>query len=363
MKKVFFFLSFLLLISALAFSKSDTKQVMPTVRLITDQTGVDDKSFNAAAWRGILDYYNDTWNNQKHRGKFYDVVTCRDQTQAFEVLKSMAEEGIDLIIATGFTFAESISKAADLYPEQKFVIIDFDSILKPNVMGFVFHEEEGSYLVGVAAALQAKEEGKNNPKFGFIGGIAGATITKFEMGYIQGIKSVFPDAEIVDFYLGGWNRKMAAKEKAKNWYDSGVYAIFCAAGESALGVIAEAKQRQLKGQKVWAIGVDSDQYSEGIYSGTKSAVLTSMIKSVEQASKLALESVEKKSFRYGTIVLSLKDKGVDFSKSNPDLKPSVIKQTEKVKQEISSGKIKIYSTYQAALRAGIAPYGLGAKDN
>ena len=161
MKKVFFFLSFLLLISALAFSKSDTKQVMPTVRLITDQTGVDDKSFNAAAWRGILDYYNDTWNNQKHRGKFYDVVTCRDQTQAFEVLKSMAEEGIDLIIATGFTFAESISKAADLYPEQKFVIIDFDSILKPNVMGFVFHEEEGSYLVGVAAALQAKEEGKN----------------------------------------------------------------------------------------------------------------------------------------------------------------------------------------------------------
>ena len=336
---------------------------MPTVRLITDQTGIDDKSFNAAAWRGILDYYNDTWNNQKNRGKYYDLFTCRDQKQALEVLKAMSEEKIDLIIATGFTFTESISKTAELYPEQKFAVIDVNSILKPNVMGFVFHEEEGSYLVGVAAALQAKEEGNNNPKFGFIGGIAGETITKFEMGYIQGIKSVFPNAEIIDYYLNGWNKKALAKEIASKWYDSGVYAVFCAAGESGLGVISEARQRQLKGQKVWVIGVDSDQYSEGIYSGTKSAVLTSMIKSVEQATKLALELVEKKSFKNGTVVLSLKDRGVDFSKSNPDLKPSVIKQTEKVKQEISSGKIKIYSTYQAAKRAGIAPYGLGAKDN
>ncbi|MBP5401536.1 MAG: BMP family ABC transporter substrate-binding protein [Treponema sp.] len=363
MKKKFLIIFLLFLSSALIFSKGGSKEHVITVKLITDETGIDDKSFNAAAWRGILDYYNDTWNNQKNRGKYYDVITCRNQEQALEILKKVSQEGIDLIIATGFNFAESISNVAELYPEQKFVIIDTNSVNKPNVMQFIFHEEEGSYLVGVAAALQAKEEGNKNPKFGFIGGIPGGTITKFEMGYIQGIKSVFPNAEIVDFYVNGWNKKIIAKEQARKMYDSGVYAIFCAAGESGTGVIQEAKERQLRGVKVWAIGVDSDQYVEGIYSGTKSAVLTSMIKGVDQASKTALMYVEQKSFIKGTVVLSLKEKGVDFAKSNPDLKPSVIKQTEKIKQDISSGKIKIYSTYSTARRAGIAPAGLGAKDN
>lgn len=345
------------------FSKELNESKYITVRIFTDETGIDDKSFNAAAWKGILNYYNDTWNNQKSRGKYYDVVTCPSPEQCAPIIKQIINEGVDLIIVTGFTFANQISELADIYPQQKFVIIDVNTINKPNVMEFVFHEEEGAYLVGVAAALQAKEEGVSNPKFGFIGGIADPTITKFEIGYIQGIKSILPNAVILDYYVGGWNKKAAAKEQARKWYDSGVYAIFSAAGESGNGVIAQAKELQLKGKKVWAIGVDSDQYAEGIYSGTKSAVLTSMIKSVETATKLALTCVEQKSFKRGYISLSLKEKGVDFSKSNPDLKPSVIKQTEKAKQDIINQKIKIYSTYAAARKAGIAPSGLGAKDN
>ncbi|MBQ0002055.1 MAG: BMP family ABC transporter substrate-binding protein [Treponema sp.] len=353
----------LLILNIFVFANENSSKKIPTVRIFTDESGIDDKSFNAAAWKGILDYYNDTWNNQKYRGIYYDVVTCPSADMCAPLIEEIVAEGIDLIIVTGFTFAEKISELAELYPEQKFVIIDVNTINKLNVMEFVFHEEEGAYLVGVAAALQSKEEGVVNPKFGFIGGIAGPVITKFEIGYIQGIKSVLPNATVLDYYVNGWNKKSAAKEQARKWYDSGVYAIFSAAGNSGNGVIAQAKELQLKGKKVWAIGVDSDQYAEGIYSGTKSAVLTSMIKSVETATKIALTCVEQKSFKRGAVTLSLKDRAIDFSKSNPDLKPSVIKQTEKAKSDIINQKIKIYSTYSAAKKAGIAPSGLGAKDN
>ena len=170
----------------------------PTIRLITDLTGIDDKSFNAAAWRGILEYYGDTWENQSKRGELYDVVTCQTQDAYVPTLKQASDEGYDLIVTTGFTFADALDEVAQLYPDQRYMIVDVDYVNHPNVMQFIFKEEQGSYLVGVAAAMQAKEDGIENPKFGFIGGVPGATITKFEIGYIQGLKSVFPDAEIVD---------------------------------------------------------------------------------------------------------------------------------------------------------------------
>ena len=161
------------------------------------------------------------------------------------------------------------------------MIVDVNWIGQPNVIEYVYAEEQGSYLVGLAAALQAKEDGVANPKFGFIGGVPGATITKFEMGYIQGIKAIYPDAEIVDYYANDWGKPELAKAQAKNWYDNGVYAIFSAAGGTGNGTIAQAKEYRSQGKNVWAIGVDSDQYAEGVYADGKSAVLTSMVKRVE----------------------------------------------------------------------------------
>ena len=274
----------------------------PSIRLITDATGIDDKSFNAAAWRGILEYYGDTWENQANRGTLYDVVTCQTQDMYIPTLKQVSDEGYDLIVTTGFTFADALNEVAQLYPEQKYMIVDVDYVNQPNVMQFMFSEEQGSYLVGVAAALQAKEEGVANPKFGFIGGVPGATITKFEMGYIQGIKSVFPDAQIVDFYANDWGKPELAKAQAKNWYDSGVYAIFSAAGGTGGGTIAQAKEYRQQGKNVWAIGVDSDQYADGIYEGDKSAVLTSMIKRVEASTMYALDAVAKDTFKSPSII-------------------------------------------------------------
>ena len=233
----------------------------PTIRLLTDATGIDDKSFNAAAWRGIVEYYGDTVENATGRGTLYDVVTAQTQDMYIPNLRQAADEGYDLIMVTGFTWADALGEVAPQYPDQKFTIVDVDWVGQPNVMEFIYSEEQGSYLVGLVAALQAKEDGIANPKFGFIGGVPGATITKFEMGYVQGILSVFPDAEIYDYYANDWGKPELAKAQAKNWYDMGVYCIFSAAGGTGNGTIAQAKEYRMQGKNVWAIGVDSDQYA------------------------------------------------------------------------------------------------------
>lgn len=335
----------------------------PTIRLVTDATGIDDKSFNAAAWRGIVEFYGETVENAKSRGDLYDIVTCQTQDQYLPTLKQLADEGYSVICATGFTFADAITEIADEYPEQNFVIVDVDWVGRKNVKEYVFHEEEGSYLVGLAAALQAQEDGIANPKFGFIGGVPGATITKFEVGYIQGIRSVLPNAEIFDYYANDWGKPELAKTQAKNWYNMGVYAIFSAAGGTGNGTIAQAKEMRYAGKNVWAIGVDSDQYADGVYAEGKSAVLTSMIKRVETATLMALQDFADGKFAGGVENLSLKDGGVDYSKANKAFSIKVIDALEAAKKDIISGAVKIIPTYKEALAAGVVPAGLGAIDD
>lgn len=352
--------------NASASSKVDSsapKDDRLTIRLVTDATGIDDKSFNAAAWRGVLAYYGDTWENQKGRGTLYDNITCQTQDMYIPTLRQVSDEAPDLIITTGFTFADALAEVAEQYPDQKYMIVDVDWVNLPNVMNFVFREEQGSFLVGMAAALQAQEEGVSNPRFGFIGGVPGATITKFEMGYIQGVHSVIPNAPIVDYYANNWGAPQLAKTQAKNWYDSGVYAIFSAAGGTGGGTIAQAKEYREQGKNVWAIGVDSDQYEEGIYSGTKSAVLTSMLKRVETASLYAINAIEKGSFKGEVINLNMAQDGVGFATTNPELSANVVAKVNAAQDDINSGKINIYGTYKDALAAGAAPAGLGAIDD
>lgn len=320
-----------------------------TVRLITDATGVDDASFNAAAWRGILEFYGDNWENQKQRGILYDVVTCQTQDMYVPNLKQTADKGYDLIIATGFTFANAMDEVAPLYPDQNFMIVDVNWLNRPNLAEYVYAEEQGSFLVGAAAALQAKADNIENPKFGFIGGVPGATITKFEMGYFQGILSILPDAEILDYYANDWGAPEKAKAQAKNWYDSGVTTIFSAAGGTGNGTVAQAKEYRLQGKNVWAIGVDSDQYKEGEYMEGKSAVLTSMIKKVETASLLALRDIETGSFKGGIYMLDLAGEGVDYSTLNNELKPEVVEEVNKLKADIIAGNIRVAGTYKDAL--------------
>jgi len=344
-------------------TSSDSTSGGITVRLLTDATGIDDKSFNAAAWRGILEFYGDTWQNQSKRGKSYDVVTAQTQDMYIPNIRQATDEGFDLIVTTGFTFADALDTVAKQNPNQKYIIIDVGWLNLPNVMQAVYAEHEGSYLVGVATALKAKADGITNPRFGFIGGVPGATITKFEVGYVQGLLSVFPNAQIVDYYANDWGRPDLAKTQAKNWYDSGVYAIYSAAGGTGNGTIAQAKEYRLEGKNVWAIGVDSDQHEEGLYNATDSAVLTSMLKRVETSLVYALKAVQNKTFRGEVIVFDLKADGVGYSDTNSALTASIKSELEQIKQRIISGQIKIADTYADAKKLPGFPQDLKAMDN
>ena len=334
-----------------------------TVRLLTDATGVDDKSFNAAAWRGILEFYGDTWENQRNRGKLYEVITAQTQDMYIPNIRQATDEGYDLIVTTGFTFADALGTVASENLNQKYLIVDVDWVNLPNVMQASYAEHEGSYLVGVATALKAKEDKIANPRFGFIGGIAGIVITKFEVGFIQGVLSVIPDAQIVDYYVNSWGDAALAKTQAKNWYDSGVYAIYSAAGSSGNGTIAQAKEYRASGKKVWAIGVDSDQHEEGIYNSTDSAVLTSMLKKVETSLVYALKAVQNKSFRGELIVFDLKADGVGYSVKNPAMSAGIRSELENVKRRIISGDITVAATYAEARKLPGFPQNLQAKDS
>ncbi|MDR0300795.1 MAG: BMP family protein [Treponema sp.] len=335
-----------------------------TVRLLTDATGIDDKSFNAAAWRGILEFYGDSWDKPRQRGKAYDWITAQTQDMYIPNLRQVTDEKYDLIVATGFTWDEALNTVASDNLDQKYMIVDVDWVEASNVMQAVYAEHEGSYLVGVAAALKAIEDGIANPRFGFIGGVPGAVITKFEVGFVQGLLSVIPNAQIVDYYVNSWGEPALAKTQAKNWYDSGVYAIYSAAGGSGNGTIAQAKEYRASGRNVWAIGVDSDQHEEGVYNDAgDSAVLTSMLKRVENSLVYALNAVKNNTFECEVITFDLKADGVGYSTANSAMSRAVKNQLETVKKQIVDGEIKIAPTLAEAVRLPGFPQNLRAIDD
>ena len=357
------FLAVFIVFSTSCAKKTEAAASGITCRLLTDATGIDDKSFNAAAWRGILEYYGDTWENTKQRGTSYDVITAQTQDMYIPNLRQATDEGYDLIVATGFTWADALAQVSADNPNQKYMIVDVDWIDTPNVMQAAYAEHEGSFLVGAATALKSIEDGIQNPRFGFIGGVPGAVITKFEVGYVQGILSVIPDAQILDYYVNSWGEPGLAKTQAKNWYDSGVYAIYSAAGGSGNGTIAQAKEYRAAGRNIWAIGVDSDQHEEGLYTASESAVLTSMLKRVETSLIYALNSVKNNTYKGEVIIFDLKADGVGYSTTNPALGKSITDQLEALKVQISNGQIKVAATNAQAKTIPGFPQNLKAIDD
>ena len=367
-KKYLYLISCFLIVSLVSCSKknqssSTTNKASNTadvsVELLTDASGIDDKSFNASAWRGIERFYNDP----SQRNVKYSTVVNQSQDTYVSALRTAADKGVSLIISSGFTWADATYKVAADEPNQKFMLIDASGESRPNVAATLFAEEMGSYLVGVIAAEQAKADGIVNPGFGFVGGVPGATITRFEMGFIQGVRSVIPDAKIIDYYANDWGKPELAKSQAKNWYDTGIYCIFAAAGATGNGVIAQAKEERVKGHNVWAIGVDSDQFEDGLYNDTDSAVLTSMLKKVENATYLVLTEIANDNWKGGERVFDLASDSVGYSDKNPALSKQAIDAAEMARQDIISGKIVVEKTYKGAREKGLVPSNLHALDD
>ncbi|VBB40324.1 Membrane lipoprotein TmpC [uncultured Spirochaetota bacterium] len=327
MKKALLALLVLAMVAAPAFAQFK-------VGLVTDVGGIDDKSFNQGTWEGIVRFAQD---NKLPKAN-YKYLQSSAEADYVPNLSTFADEGLNLIIAPGFLFEKAMTQVATNYPTRKFLIID-SVVNLPNVASAVFAEHEGSFLVGVAAGLKAKADGKNI--VGFIGGMQFPLIEKFQAGFEQGVKAVDPSLTILVDYAGDFAAPDKGQAIAQKQFNAGAYIIFHAAGGTGNGMIKEAKERSQKGDIRWGIGVDKDQYSDGVY-GSKSAVLTSMMKRVDVAAYEVSKMTMQGKFPGGQVmVFSLANDGVGIPDNNPNLSNDIVAKVKEYAAKIKSGALKV----------------------
>ncbi len=307
-----------------------------SVGLVTDTGGIDDKSFNQGTWEGVIRYAEE---NNLVLNEDYSFLQSVSDADYIPNLSQYADQEVDLIVAAGFLFEKAIQEVSTNYPDQKILFIDA-VVDAPNVMNAVFAEHEGSFLVGVAAALKAQEAGKDT--VGFVGGFDFDLIQKFEAGFEQGVWAVDPDMKVLVEYASGFDKAEEGQSLATKMFDDGCYVIYHAAGGTGNGVIKEGKDRATEGQDVWVIGVDKDQYEEGVYGdGTKSVILTSMIKRVDEAAYIACKAVAEGTYQGGIQVFDLKADGVGIPKENPNLTDEWVKTVNEFAEKIKAGEITV----------------------
>ena len=314
-----------------------------TVGLTYDLLGRGDQSFNDSAAAGIDRAIQDF-------GISVNEVTPTDASARGTDLQLQAENA-DLVIGVGFSFAADAVNVAAANPDVMFAIVD-DSMLNfetdpptplaENAAGLVFSEEQGSYLVGMAAALKSE-----TGTIGFIGGVSGiGLIEKFEAGYIAGAKSVNPDIQVTSAYLSefpdfaGFEDPASANDIATSMYDEGADIIYAAAGLSGSGMFqAAADFTTESGSKVWGIGVDSDQYNT-VDPAVQEYVLTSMIKRVDTAVYEITKAFLEGTFAPGETRYDLSVDGVGYATSGGFI-DDIVPQLEEAKAAIIAGEIEV----------------------
>jgi len=300
-----------------------------TPAIIFDMGGKFDKSCNEAAYNGAERFKQET-------GIDYLEFEVTNESQRDQALRRMARRGADVVIAVGFSFATPLEEIAKEFPDTKFVIID-SVVEQPNVQSVVFKEHEGSFLVGMAAAMASK-----TGKVGFVGGMDIPLIRNFAHGYQQGVKHVSPDAEVFLKMTGttpaAWNDPAKGAELAQSQFDRGADVVYAAAGGTGLGVLqAAADSGKL------SIGVDSNQ--NYLHPGS---VLTSMLKRVDVAVYNAFKGAMEGDLETGVQNLGLAEDGVGYAldEYNRELiTPEMEAALEEAKAKIIAGEIEVTDYY------------------
>ena len=317
-------LSTLLLAGVVMWSASQAMAFKPAV--LFDMGGKFDKSFNEGIWNGLEKF-------RKETGIKYREFEVRQEAQREQFLRKLASKGSDPVIAVGFGQAAALTKVAKEFPNTKFSIIDMVVDL-PNVQSIIFKEHEGSFLVGVLAAMKSQ-----TGKVGFVGGMDIPLIHKFACGYVQGVKYINSGTTVYQKMTGttpaAWSDPARGAQLAKTMYDSGADIVYAAAGSTGLGVLqAAADNNKL------SIGVDSNQ--NHLQPGY---VLTSMLKRVDVAAYNVFKTAQNGTWKSGVKTLGLAEDGVGWAVDENNIKlvsMPMITKVEKVRQGIISGRIKVH---------------------
>ncbi|HBF37555.1 MAG TPA: BMP family ABC transporter substrate-binding protein, partial [Firmicutes bacterium] len=318
------------------------------VGMVTNSGTIDDKSFNQGTWEGI----QRAEKQLKVETKYLKPGGTTEADYMKEI-GNLYDAKFRLIICPGFPFETAIFQAQAKYPDARFVLIDGmphegDSkpVVRKNTVSILFAEHEAGFLAGVATALQIKEGAA-----GFIGGMAIPSVQRYNWGFQQGLKFaneklgtqvvIKPESVI---YQGSFDNVAAGQQLAAQMFDQGVKVIFSAAGNVGIGCINEAESRTKSGKKVWIVGVDRDQYWDGIYEGNQSVVLTSAVKRVDQAAFAMVQAIKENKFPGGEVLtFNAKTNGVGIPDKNPNLSKEVQDKVAEVLERLKSGEIQVSS--------------------
>jgi basic membrane protein A len=294
--------------------------------IVFDMGGKFDKSFNEAAYNGIERF-------KKETGVDYREFEITADAQREQAIQRFARDGHSPVIVVGFSNATAMNKVAAEFPNTRFTIIDGGSQL-PNVRSALFAEHEGSYLVGVLAAMASTTN-----KVGFVGGMDIPLIRKFACGYVQGVKAAKPNAEIIQNMTGttgaAFRDPAKGAELAKSQLDRGADVIYHAAGGTGIGVLRTVAEAGKLG-----IGVDSNQ--NGLHPGR---VLTSMLKRVDNAVYATLQDARGGKWTPGVVRYTLKEDGVGWALDDNNkalITPAMQAAVDKAAADIKSGALTVH---------------------
>jgi basic membrane protein A len=304
------------------------------VTLVTDIGGLDDRSFNFLANKGLQDA-------KKKLGVQGNVFISKSDRDYVPNLTRAARNGSGLVVGVGFLMASAVAQVAKRFPKTKFAIVDNSGVAKEftgankptNVRGLLFKEQEAGYLVGYLAARQVVAKPFNGQtKLGAVGGLKIPPVDRFIAGYYAGAKKASAKVEVTHSYSQDFVDQAKCKEQALNQIANGAGVVFQVAGQCGLGVLSAAKEKGAFG-----IGVDADQGYLGPH------VMTSATKKVDVAVYKTIEAAKASGAKFRTnfnAIFTVKNGGVGYGKISPRISPALKAAVENIRKQIASGAIK-----------------------
>jgi basic membrane protein A len=307
------------------------------VALSFDIGGLGDLGFNDSAYKGMQDAVRDGLVTGENTDYLESNASGSNRDSNTEAL---ADQGFDLVVCVGYAFSPGVNQLARQYPDTDFAVVDGYSKDAPNVTNLTFEENEGSFLVGAAAAMKTE-----TGTIGFLGGQEGTgLIEKFQAGYEAGAEAVDPGIRFLTEYIGdtsaAYNDITKGEALSSGMYDAGADVIYHAAGKSGLGLFKAA----VEADKL-AIGVDSDQ-SLTASAAERLLILTSMIKRIDTAVYDTIKAEVNDSFVSGYQSFGLADDGIDYAVNQYNDNPQLLSQEiqarlDDYKAQIESGQLSV----------------------
>ena len=290
------------------------------IGMVTDVGGVNDGSFNQSAWEGLQ-------RAAENFGCEVKYIESKGDADFVPNIESFLDEDYDLIICTGYVMADAVRDAAELNPDQKFAIVDDASNADlDNVTCMMFEQEQASYLVGLAAGYTTESN-----IVGFVTGAANETMNSFGYGYCAGVLDANPDATILQYNANNFGDASGGKTAVNTMVTKGADVVFHAAGGTGIGVIDGCKEN-----KIWAIGVDSDQSPLA-----PETILTSALKRVDNACYDATKKTILGTLEGGVETYDLAAGGVDIAPTTDNLSKDVLEKIEDAKKDIIAGDLVV----------------------